>query len=98
MWARRLSLLIILFVNKDNTESQGSRIATVAMRIISLENLSGMSEMLTLTETETSEMLLGHRQDLFRQSDDRDGFKMDLSQYVHSQLKYFRNTDAYTSN
>ena len=51
MWARRLSLLIILFVNKDNTESQGSRIATVAMRIISLENLSGMSEMLTLTET-----------------------------------------------
>ena len=38
-----------------------------------MENLSGMSEMLTLTETETetSKMLLGHRQDLFCQSDDR---------------------------
>ena len=46
-------LFIFLSVNKDKIESQGSGITTVAMRITSLENLSGMSEMLTFTETET---------------------------------------------
>ena len=42
-------------------------------------------------------MLLGHRQDLFGQSDDRDGLKMDLSQYVHSQLGGFSRIPCLSS-
>ena len=69
-----------------------------------MENLFGMSEMLTLTERETSEMLLGHRQDLFCQSDDRKVLRwipeiFSLQYTVEfSQSMYFCNTDAYTSN